>query len=192
MIGWCKYTLGMPLVTMHRGFRWPVGISSFPPGFHGSLTVPLHIPTAYRHGCANRPWKRLCLCKSYAHDILHFYNLLRTFFNNDNQDSMVTWFDRLHNSWRLGSVVIASQGSASAVVSLPTRWGLLCWSVCWRSPQQQWRTGSGKHILNICPGMHVFNEYLYQQLFINPLYSYQCSMRYWLIGAEWRIYVSLI
>ena len=104
---------------------------------------------------------------------------------------MVTWCDRLHNSRRLGCVVIASQGSASSVVSLPTRWVLLRWLVCWRSPQRQWRTGSGKYILNACPGMHVFDEYLYQQLFINPLYRYQCSMRYQLIEAEWRIYDHL-
>ena len=45
VIGWSKYRLGLPCITMDYGLVWLVGISTV---FLRPLTVPLHCPTGRR------------------------------------------------------------------------------------------------------------------------------------------------
>ena len=54
VIGWSKYSLGLPSAPLHYGLTWPVGI---PTVFQTPVTFPLHSPN--RCGCARGLWKSL-------------------------------------------------------------------------------------------------------------------------------------
>ena len=70
VIGWSKYSLGLPNAPLHYGLSWPVGILTV---FQTPVTVPLHSPNGRQATCLP-----LGLCKGTVKESTAAHNRLES------------------------------------------------------------------------------------------------------------------